>query len=107
MKILNNYIFQTLLFVAAVLSMQSCGCNNDKFDTVDKKVTEIMSDDVAVAYSGDVDRLFTALDVTVKDDVPQMPQYMTDLLNVFASKSDRQSFEDLLQELKGVKYSNL
>lgn len=109
MKLLHNYLFKTLLFVAAVLSMQSCSCNEEKNDncaTTEQKVTNILSDDVMFAFSGDIDRLFTALDVTVENGVPQLPQYMNDLNNVFLSKSNRQQLDEMLNSLKGLQYSN-
>lgn len=104
MKLLRSYLFQTLAFVVAVAGMHSCSC--EKHETVESKIDYVLSDSVAVAFAGDIERFFQALDVVVDDGVAVMPEYMSNVINTLVSRQSRKDIEDVLANLKGLGYTN-
>lgn len=86
MKIFRSYFFQALLFVAAVVAMQSCSCN--KLESPADKLDDCVPDDVDMVIVGDVARVLEQAGIGVKDGGLELPGYLTDAIDFFNGDSE-------------------
>ncbi|MDE6396883.1 MAG: hypothetical protein K2K84_06405, partial [Muribaculaceae bacterium] len=100
MKLLRNYLFQTLLVVAAVLSLHSCSCSGPK--TMEGKLDKV-SDKAQLIVTVNIEKLFEQLDITVSDKgTIELPSYITKCVNMIGA--DKKSLRKLT-EFKGIDYT--
>ncbi len=100
MKLLRNYLFQTLLVVAAVLSMHSCSCGGAK--SMEGKLDKV-SDKAQVIVALNIEKLFDQLDITVSDKgTIELPSYITKCVNLMGG--DKKAVRQLT-EFKGIDFT--
>lgn len=104
MKLYKNYLLQALLFIVAVVGMNSCSCNKET--GIEDKIKVLVSDDVDMVITGDAARLLAALEIQDKDGTLELPDYLTELISETAGRRAVGQMEEGLSNIKGIDYTN-
>lgn len=103
MKLLQRFSFQALIFTAALVLMQSCGCSNG---SVTQRMDRVVNDDDQFVITGDIARALEQLDIEVKEGKLVLPEYIMDLIDNMGARAADQ-FEERLDEFKGLDYTSV
>jgi len=103
-KLHRNYFLQALLFVLAVVGMNSCSCNSK--ETIEDKLTYLVSDDADVIMTGDISRALSALEISVKDDKLVLPDYLLDFVSTAGGRRSARELDESTDLIKGIDYTN-
>lgn len=103
-KLHKNYFLQALLFVLAVVGMNSCSCNSK--DTIEDKLNYLVPDNADIILTGDISRAMSALEISAEDGKIVLPEYFLDFVSTTVDRRAAREIEENTDYIKGIDFTN-